>query len=49
MSGFWHRIISEAIEIQLDDNTINKDIGLHLSDNWKQAFKFIKALSHALF
>lgn len=30
-TGFWDRLITEAIEIQVHSNTFNRDIVLHLS------------------
>lgn len=39
--GFWDRVIMEAIEIHVQTNIFNKDIGLHLSSIWQPVFKLI--------
>lgn len=39
---FWGPLISEAVEIQLDGNTINHDISLHLSTAWRPAIDLLK-------
>ncbi|KAJ4436284.1 hypothetical protein ANN_18915 [Periplaneta americana] len=45
-SGYWDLVIKEAIDIQLDGNNFNRDVGLQLSTAWKPAINTLRPPAH---